>query len=111
LAAHPPPGVPCRLSVQHLQQLPAILALGAETFGFRGDVWTTRRVALVIWHLYGVQYHRAHVSRLLRQVGWSPHQPVTHATQRDDEAVLVWNTERWPAIKKKLLASNAPLSG
>jgi hypothetical protein len=59
-------------------------------------------VAQVIWHLYDVRYHPAHVSRLLRQVGWSPQQTVTHATQRDDEAVLVWNTERWPEMKKAL---------
>jgi hypothetical protein len=58
-----------------------------------------------------VRYHHDSVSRILRQIGWSRQQPVTHATQRDDEAVLVWNTERWPAIKKKLLMNSAPLSG
>jgi transposase len=97
--------------MQQLRQLPAILALGAETFGFRGDVWTARRVAQVIWHLYGVRYHHDSVSHLLRRIGRSPQQPVTHATQRDDEAVLIWNTERWPDLKTKLLASNGPLSG
>lgn len=102
LAAHPPPGSPSRLTAEQLHQLPTILTLGAETFGFRGDVWTARRIAQVIWQLYGVRYHRDSVSRLLRHSGWSRQQPVTHATQRDDAAVLVWHTERWPALKKTL---------
>jgi transposase len=111
LAAHPSPGPQSRLTAEQVQQLPAILALGAEIFGFRGDVWTARRIAQVIWHLYSVRYHRDSVSRLLRQIGWSRQQPVTHATQRDDQAVLVWYTERWPALKKRLLKSSARLSG
>lgn len=110
LAAHPPPGSVSRLRVEQLRHLPTVLALGAQTFGFRGDVWTARRIAQVILHLYGVRYHRDSVSRLLRQIGWSPQQPVTRATQQDSEAVLVWYTERWPALKKKLLMSNGPLS-
>jgi transposase len=111
LAAHPAPGGTPRLAADLQHHLPTILALGAETFGFRGDVWTARRIAQVIWHLYGVRYHRDSVSRVLRRIGWSRQQPVTHATQRDDEAVLVWNTERWPALKKRLLTNSAPLSG
>jgi transposase len=51
LVAHPPPGSPARLSSEHVRQLPTLLAMGAETFGFRGDVWTARRIAQVIWHL------------------------------------------------------------
>jgi transposase len=107
LAAHPAPGGVPRLAPHLLQHIPAILALGAETFGFSGDVWTARRIGMVIWHLFGVRYHRDSVSRLLRRIGWSRQQPITHATQRDDEAVLVWNTERWPELKKKLLKSTA----
>lgn len=66
LAAHPAPGGIPHLAPDLQHQLPAILALGAETFGFTGDVWTARRISLVIWQLFGVRYHRDSASRLLR---------------------------------------------
>jgi hypothetical protein len=47
-SAHPPKGVSPRLTVEQKVQLPALLAKGAETYGFRGDVWTASRVAEVI---------------------------------------------------------------
>jgi transposase len=37
-------------------------------------------VADVIRGTFGVRYHRDHVSRLLRQLGWSRQQPVERAT-------------------------------
>jgi transposase len=49
---------------------------------------------------FGVRYHPDHVSRLLRQAGWSVQRPIQRATQRDEEAIRRWQEERWPAIKK-----------
>ena len=43
-----------------------LLRKGAEAHGFIGQVWTTKRVATVIQTAFGVSYHPAHVSRLLR---------------------------------------------
>ncbi|MGO8948871.1 MAG: winged helix-turn-helix domain-containing protein [Ktedonobacterales bacterium] len=34
-------------------------------WGFVGEVWTCRRVAEVIRRTFGVNYHRAHVYKLL----------------------------------------------
>jgi transposase len=65
-----------------------------------GDVWTAPRVAAVIERGFGVRYHPAHVSRLLRALGWSVQQPTRRATQRDQAAIAAWYTERWPALKK-----------
>ena len=48
LNAHPPKGVTPRLSAEQKAQIPALLAKGAEVYGFRGDVWTASRVAVVI---------------------------------------------------------------
>src|SRR5579871_6173424 len=62
LQAHPSPGAQPRLSREHLAELPNLLAKGAESYGFRGDVWTARRVGLVIKKHYGVRYSRDHVS-------------------------------------------------
>ena len=48
LNRQPPPGMRPRLSAEQRAQLPALLAQGAEAYGFRGDVWTARRVAQLI---------------------------------------------------------------
>jgi transposase len=58
--------------------------------GFCGDVWTTKRVAALIKQAFGVRYHPAHVSRLLREIGWSVQKPLRRATQRNDAAIREW---------------------
>ena len=99
LNAHPPKGVTPRLSAEQKAQNPALLAKGAEAYGFRGEVWTARRVAEVIARTFGVRYHRDHVGRLLREAGWSRQQPIERATQRNEASIKQWSEERWPAIK------------
>lgn len=100
LHAHPAPGPAPLLSPAQLTQLPHLLACGAEAFGFLGAVWTRRRVAQLIQDEFGVRYHPAHVSRLLKQIDWSPQRPIVRATQRDEQAIAAWSGERWPALKK-----------
>jgi transposase len=111
LKRRPAPGMTPRLRVEQRAQLPALLAQGAEAYGFRGDVWTARRVAHLIAETFGVRYHRDHVSRLLRQLGWSQQQPATRATQRDEQAITQWQEERWPALRKKRSRKGPPLCG
>jgi hypothetical protein len=46
--------------------------LGSTTgasHSFRGELWTCARIALVIKEEFGVVYHKAHVSRLLKALG------------------------------------------
>src|SRR5437763_10367106 len=100
LEAHPPKGVSPRLTAEQKAQLPALLAKGAQAYGFRGEVWTARRVAEVIFRTFGVRYHRDHVGRLLRQAGWSRQQPIERASHADEAAIKEWYDRRWPAIKK-----------
>src|SRR2546429_8859379 len=45
LRHQPAPGATAKLSPEKRAQLPTLLAKGAEAFGFRGQVWTTARVA------------------------------------------------------------------
>lgn len=111
LRRHPAKGPTPKLTAEQLAQLPNLLAPGAEAYGYRGQVWTTKRVAEVIWRTCGVSYHPAHVSRLLRAVRLSVQQPIERATQRDEQAIQTWRDEQWPALKKKLPRKSAPLSG
>ena len=107
LRRHPAPGPPPKLNAQQLAKLPHLLNRGAETFGFRGDVWTTRRVAEVIKREFGVSYHPAHCSRILRAIEYTVQKPIERATQRDKAEILRWKDESWPALKKRPKRNNA----
>ncbi len=111
LRRQPPPGALPRLTLAQVSELKEVLAQGAEAFGFIGEVWTSKRVAAVIKRFFGVTYHRAHVSRLLRTLGYSVPQPVIRATQRDETVIQTRWDERWPALKKTLPYKDRPLSG
>jgi transposase len=95
------PGATPKLTAAQREQLPKLLAKGAERYDFIGEVWTTKRVAQVIQREFGVQYHPAHVSRLLRQLGWTVQKPVRRATQRDEAAIATWRDQTWPALRAK----------
>jgi transposase len=111
LRRHPAPGPTPKLSAAQVAQLPTLLEPGAEAYGFRGQVWTCRRVADVIRRIFGVTYHPAHVSRLLHAVRQSVQRPHARAAQRDEAAMAAWWQERWPALEKKPPRKGAPSSG
>ena len=111
LRRHPAPGRQPRLTPEQLTRLPALLERGPEAYGFRGQVWTCKRVAEVIRRTFGVAYHPAHVSRLLHAVRHSVQRPVARATQRDAAAIAAWWRERWPALQKKRPQKTVPSSG
>jgi len=111
LRRHPAPGPTSKLTAEQMAQLPRLLESGAEAYGYRGQVWTTKRVADVIRRAFGVSYHPAHVSRLLRAVRLSVQQPIERATQRDEQAIAAWRDEQWPTLKKRPRRNSAPSSG
>jgi transposase len=93
-------GAPPRLSEKQRTELPKLLAKGAPAHGFRADVWTCERVGEVIRRRFGLRYHPAHVSRLLRALGLSIQKPKRRANQRNEEAIEHWKEETWPELKK-----------
>ena len=109
LAARPHPGAAAKLTEAQRSLIPRMLSRGVEAFGFRGEVWTCARVAEVIRREFAVSYHRAHVSRLLKGLAWTPQKPAERAAQRDEAAIAAWREETWPALKKRPGARGAPL--
>ena len=101
LRARPGPGRPPKLSVEQAALIPEFLWHGPEAYGFRGSVWTCARVARVIAEAFGVRYHKDHVGRLLKDLRWTPQQPIRRAEQRDEGAVQRWRTEAWPGIRDR----------
>src|SRR5258708_34734558 len=61
LRRRPHLGGPAKLTAEQRAQMPALLVPGAPAYGVRGDVWTAKRIAEVIWRTFGVRYHPDHV--------------------------------------------------
>lgn len=101
LLSHPPPGRPPRLSEEQWHRLPDLLWHGAEAYGFRGDLWTCERIVGMLAQEFEVSYSKSQVSRLLKQLGWTPQVPITRALQRDEETITHWRMHIWPLLKEK----------
>jgi transposase len=95
-----PPGAVCRLSADQLARLPELLNRGAESYGFRGQVWTRGRIAAVISLEFGISYHAIHVGRLCKAMPWSLQKPARRARQRNEATITRWREETWPAIQR-----------
>jgi transposase len=94
-------GRPPKLTAAQLRQIPEFLWHGAEAYGFRGEVWTCGRIVEVLREELGVSYHPGHVSRLLKQLQWTPQLPITRALQRDEQAIQDWRERVWPLLKQQ----------
>jgi transposase len=101
LRTHPAAGHPPKLTAEQLRRIPEFLTYGAEAYGFRGEVWTCPRIVKVLQWEFGVSYHKDHVSRLMKELGWTPQVPDTRAVQRDEVAIARWRAETWPALRRK----------
>jgi transposase len=101
LRSHPAPGPVPRLTNEQERLIPEFLWHGPEAYGFRGQVWTCARVAAVITREFGVRFHKDHVGRLLKRLGWTPQMPIRRAIQRDESAIKRWRTDVWPELRKR----------
>lgn len=100
LLAHPHGGH-VKLTPEQKRLLPDFLWHGAEAYGFRGDVWTCARIAKVLRWEFGVSFHKDHVSRMLKAMGWTPQIPITRAIQRNEEEIERWRTKTWPKLRSR----------
>jgi transposase len=93
-------GRPPKLNEEQRAELLELLLEGARAHGYRTELWTTQRIAEVIQSKFRVSYHRDHVGRLMRSLGWSCQKPERRAVERDEAAVERWKREVWPEVKK-----------
>jgi transposase len=101
LLARPHTGRVPELTKEQKNLIPDLLSHGAEAYGFRGDVWTAGRIAKVIEWEWSVCYHQSHVARILKELKWTPQLPIVRATQRDEDAIALWRTEKWFELQKQ----------
>ena len=111
LDAKPRLGAKSKLTPEQKQDVVALLQQGAEAHGYAGDLWTLKRVADLIKRHFGVQYHPSTMSDLLRELEWTSQQPITRATQRNEEAIAQWHEQTWPQLKKTPKSTRKRSSG
>ena len=101
LRAMPTRGRPSRLDDEQLQALGRALLQKPTEHGFGTELWTLKRVGVLIQRMYGVKFGQTQVWRILGGLGFSPQKPDRRAIERDDDAVQTWKRKSWPALKKK----------
>jgi transposase len=60
-----------KLDREKLAQLPGMLARGPIAYGFKTPVWTSERIASLIWSRFRVRYSPDYVKQLLPVIGWT----------------------------------------
>lgn len=100
LRAVPGRGRPARLDAQQLAQLRQALLHNPTEHGFGTELWTLKRVGMLIKRMYGVEFGQTQIWRFLGTLGFSAQKPERRAIERNEEAVRHWKQHTWPALKK-----------
>jgi transposase len=109
LSSEPHPGPAPKLTRRREQAVLSWLAESPLAFGYKTDLWTTRRLAEVIAGKYGVRFNPNYLAAWLTKRGYTPQKPEVRAVERDEPAIARWAAEDWPRIKKKR-GTTAPTS-
>jgi transposase len=100
-AGVPHPGAKPKLSKRQERSVLSRLSKSPEAFGYKTDLWTTRRLAEVIEKRFGIRFNSNYLAAWLTARGYSPQKPETPALERDNSAIARWIAEEWPRLKKK----------
>jgi transposase len=90
-----------KLDARARRKVERALLQGALAHGFDSDLWTCKRVVIVIERLTGVRHHPSHAWRILRAMGWTLQRPERRAAERDEDAIARWVKQDWPRIRQK----------
>jgi transposase len=101
LRAVPGRGRPAKLGESEFADLRRALLQSPTEHGFGTELWTLKRVGVLIKRLHGVQYGQTQIWRILGSLGFSPQKPEKRALERNEESVRRWQRSTWPALKKK----------
>jgi transposase len=111
LAAKPARGRKPRLTEQQLAVLQDLLTEGAVAHGWVNQLWTAKRVKVMIERHFGVRYHPDHVRRLLiNRLRWTSQKPQKRARQRDLKEVERWIADDWPRILRQAYQRHAHIA-
>lgn len=95
------PGRTPRLTDAQIAQIMTILSAGPGPAQAPNARWTCPQVRELIGQTYDVWYDVDHLSRLLRQWGFTPQKPMRRAREQDQEALVTWVDTTVPELEKK----------
>lgn len=94
-------GRPGALDEEQLEQIRRALLESPTAHGFGTELWTIKRVRMLIERVHGVHFSEVHVWRILGRLGFSSQKPERRALERDEDAIVRWKKREWPRLKKK----------
>lgn len=99
LAAKSVPGRPPKLTPTRERQVLRWLRENPKSFGFATELWTAKRVALLIESRWGVKFHPNYLNAWLTRRNITPQKPEMRAVERNDGRIERWRTHEWPRIQ------------
>ena len=101
LRAVPLRGRPAQLDAKQLDEVRRAVLQKPTEHGFGTELWTLKRVGVVIKRMHGIKFSLTQTWRILGSLGFSPQKPDKRAIERNDDGVRKWKRYKWPAPKKK----------
>lgn len=90
------------LTGQQLTRLKRILVgKNPEQMNLGPALWTLPLVKNLVRKLFGVEFRRSHIRKILHRLGLTPQRPVRRAYRRDDEECAHWMTFEFPRIVRE----------
>lgn len=93
-------GRPTQLDASQLEALRRCLLDSPTEYGFGTELWTLKRVRVLIERMFDVSFSEVHIWRILGALGFSK-KPERRAIERNEDAVQEFKHKTWPALKKK----------
>ena len=101
LRAVPLRGRPAQLDAAQLDEVRRAVLQNPTEHGFGTELWTLKRVGVVIKRMHGIKFNQTQIWRILGSLGFSPQKPDKRAIERNEDVVRNWKRNKWPALKKK----------
>jgi transposase len=93
-------GKVCRLDEAALKKLETMLLKGALFYNFQTDNWTRERIKKLINDHFSISYSAAHISKIMRKLGFSLQKPMHKSYQKPEQDVKEWKENILPSLKK-----------
>ena len=100
LRAVPLRGRPAKLDNAQREELRRAVLQNPTEHGFGTELWTLKRVGVVIKRMHGIKFSQSQIWRILGSLGFSPQKPDKRAIERNEDVVRSWKRNKWAALKK-----------
>lgn len=94
------PGFESKLTEEKKSLFKQAVLKGPEEYGFKTNLWTLERLAVVMKKTTGVKFGHNHTWEIVRSLSFTCQKPELKAKERDEKAIAEWKEKRLPSLKK-----------